>query len=113
MHEMSIAQSLIEILREEMAKHGAKTLKTVHLRIGQLSAIVPEALSFCFQVSTDGTDMADAKLVMDIVPLQGYCPECRREFEIKEYHFVCPFCGATEVETIAGQDLTIVDMEVD
>jgi hydrogenase nickel incorporation protein HypA/HybF len=113
MHEMSIAQSLIEILREEMEKHDAKKLRTVHLRIGQLSAIVPEALSFCFQVSTDGTEMAGAKLVMDIIPLQGYCPACQREFEIKEYQFICPFCGTTKIETIAGQDLAIVDMEVE
>lgn len=113
MHEMSIAQSLIEILAEEMEKHGAKTLRAVHLRIGQLSAIVPEALSFCFQVISEGTEMAGAKLVMDIVPLQGYCPRCEKEFEIKEYHFVCPMCGSTKIETIAGQDLAIVDMEVE
>jgi hydrogenase nickel incorporation protein HypA/HybF len=113
MHEMSIAQSLIQILKEEMEKHGAKTLRTVHLRIGQLSAIVPEALSFCFQVATDGTEMEGAKLVMDIIPLQGYCSACQKEFEIKEYHFICPFCGTTKIETIAGQDLAIVDMEVE
>jgi hydrogenase nickel incorporation protein HypA/HybF len=113
MHEMSIAQSLIEILAEEMEKHGARTLRTVHLKIGQLSAIVPEALSFCFQVISEGTEMAGANLVMDIVPLQGYCPGCDKGFEIKDYHFACPLCGGTNIETIAGQDLAIVDMEVE
>ena len=113
MHEMSIAQSLMEILREEMEKHGAKSLRSAHLHIGQLSAIVPEALSFCFQVISEGTEMAGAKLIMDIVPLRGHCPGCQKEFEIEDYHFACPFCESTKIETIAGQDLAVVEMEVE
>ncbi len=113
MHEMSIAQSLIEILGDEMEKHDAKVLKSVRLRIGRLSAIVPEALSFCFQVMTDGTAMAGAELLMEVIPLTGRCPECQKEFEIEDYRFICPTCGSGRIETIAGQDLSIVDMEVE
>jgi hydrogenase nickel incorporation protein HypA/HybF len=113
MHEMSIAQSLMEILREEMAKHDAKVLKSVHLQIGQLSAIVPEALSFCFQIMVEGTEMEGAKLAMDVIALRGRCPECQKEFEIEDYHFACPTCGSVRIETIAGQDLAVVDMEVE
>jgi hydrogenase nickel incorporation protein HypA/HybF len=113
MHEMSIAQSLMEILREEMTKHDAKVLKSVHLQIGQLSAIVPESLSFCFQIMVEGTEMEGAKLVMDVIPLRGTCPECRKEFEIQDYHFACPTCGSVKIETISGQDLAVVDMEVE
>jgi hydrogenase nickel incorporation protein HypA/HybF len=96
-----------------MEKHDAKVLKSVHLRIGQLSAIVPEALSFCFQVMAEGTEMDGAQLVMDVIPLRGHCPECRKEFEIEDYHFVCPTCRSTKISTIAGQDLAVVDMEVE
>lgn len=113
MHEMSIAQGLIEIIEEEMEKHGAKTLRSVHLRIGQLSAVVPEALSFCFEVITEGTALQGARLYMEIVPLKGYCPGCEAEFEIVDYAFVCPSCGSTRIETTAGRDLSIVELEVD
>ena len=57
MHEMSIAQSLIEIIEEEMKKHDAKYLRSVRLNIGQLSAVVPESLSFCFEVITSDTPL--------------------------------------------------------
>ena len=113
MHEMSIVQSLIEILREEMLKNDAKTLRSVRLNIGQLSAIVPDSLSFCFEIITEGTDLEGARLIMDIIPLRGYCPGCKDEFEIRDYTFICPSCGNKEIETIAGQDLSIVEMEVD
>ncbi len=43
MHEMSIAQSLIDIISEEMIKHNASVLKSVRLNIGQMSGIVLDA----------------------------------------------------------------------
>jgi len=82
---MSIAQSLIQILQEEMAKHGAATLRSVRLSIGEMSAIVPESLSFCFEIITQGTPLEGAKLLMDRIPLKGYCPDCDQPFEIKDF----------------------------
>jgi hydrogenase nickel incorporation protein HypA/HybF len=113
MHEMSIAQSLISILQEEMAKHGASTLRSVRLSVGEMSAIVPESLSFCFEIITQDTPLEGAKLLMDRIPLKGYCPECDHPFDIKDFVFVCPTCGSTHIETIEGQELSIVEMEVE
>jgi hydrogenase nickel incorporation protein HypA/HybF len=113
MHEMSIAQSLIDILHEEMAKHGAATLRSVRLSVGELSAIVPESLSFCFEIITQGTPLEGAKLLMDRIPLRGYCPQCEETFDIKEFVFICPTCGSPNIETIEGQELSIVEMEVE
>ena len=113
MHEMSIAQSLIEIIKDEMVKHDAKVLRSVRLNIGQMSAIVPDSLSFCFQVITEGTELAGAEIRMDVIPLTGFCRECKKDFEIIDYEFSCSHCGSTEIEATGGQDLSIVEMEVD
>ena len=113
MHEMSIAQSLINILQEEMEKHGAKTLRSVRLSIGEMSAIVPESLSFCFEIITQGTPLEGARLLMDRIPLKGYCPECEQPFDIENFVFICPTCGSTRIGTIEGQELSIVEMEVE
>ena len=112
MHEMSIAQSLIEIIEEEMQKYDARILRSVRINIGQMSAIVPNALSFCFEVITAGTELEGARLIMDIIPLKGCCHACEGEFEIKDYAFICPACGSTKIETIEGQNLSIVEIEV-
>jgi len=110
---MSIAQNLIDILREEMTKHRVKTLRSVHLNIGQMSAIVPDALLFCFQVITDGTELEGVRLIMDVVPLMGYCHACKKEFEIKDYTFLCPICGGTKIDTIGGQGMSVVEMDAE
>ena len=113
MHEMSIAQGLLDIIKEEMDKHHATVLRSVRLNIGQLSAIVPESLSFCFEIMTAGTELEGAKLNMEMIPLRGTCRSCKREFEIKDYAFECPYCDSKDIDTISGQELSIVEMEVD
>lgn len=112
MHEMSIAQNVVDIIREEMRKCNATVLKSVRLNIGQMSAVVPDAFSFCFKVITEGTEIEGADLIMDVIPLRGYCRKCGNEFDILNYAFSCPSCGDTNIETIAGRDLSIVEMEV-
>ena len=82
MHEMSIAQNMINIIQEEMRKRHSNTLKSVHLRVGTMSAVVPDSLSFCFDLITKGTDFEEAELIIDIIPLMGFCKECTNEFEI-------------------------------
>lgn len=113
MHEMSIAQSIIDIVREEMEKHNARVLRSIRLSIGQMSAVVPESLSFCFKVITTGTEFEGAKLIMEIIPIRGYCPQCKREFTIEDFNFECPFCKDTDIDITGGQDLSIVELEVD
>ena len=113
MHEMSIVQSLIDIIKEEMEKNNARTLRSVRLHIGQMSAVVPDALSFCFEVITTGTELEGARLNMDVIPLEGFCRKCEDKFQIEDYAFACPACGSSEIEVIGGQDLSIVEMEVD
>ena len=112
MHEMSIAQSLVEILQDEMVKHHAQSLKSVTLHIGQLSAIVPESLSFCFEVITSGTNMEGAKLQTEIIPLKARCLDCESVFEIENYAFHCSHCGSVNLDMESGRDLSIIDMEV-
>ena len=110
MHEMSIAESLIDIIKEEMEKHDVKVLKSIKLEIGQLSAIVPASLSFSFDVMIKGTNLEGAELLMEMVPLKATCKDCNETFEITDYTFICPHCKSKDIRTIAGHELTIVEM---
>jgi len=58
-------------LKKRCAKNNATVLKSVLVHVGQLSAIVPESLSFCFEVMTSGTELEGAKLNMEVIPLTG------------------------------------------
>lgn len=118
MHEMSLATSLIDIVREEMRKHGVARLSLVRLRCGALANVVPEALSMAFEVLTDGTDLAGARLEMTEEPLRLACGKCGREYSPEASAAAifspCPFCGE-EIghRVLAGKELYIEHMEVE
>jgi hydrogenase nickel incorporation protein HypA/HybF len=117
MHEMSIAQSLVSIIEQEMQKHGVTRLKKAVLRHGRLAGVVPDALSFAWDAVTPGTPLEGAELVMEEVPLVVRCRSCRLEFEPKETHVilaVCPGCGE-EVghEIVSGKEMHLQSIEAE
>ncbi|RQD65494.1 hydrogenase maturation nickel metallochaperone HypA [Desulfonatronovibrio magnus] len=116
MHEMSIAHSLVEIIKQEMAKHGVTRLIRVKVKYGRISAIVPEALQTAFEAMTMDTDLQGAILEIEEVPLQARCRECRKEFapEGDLLIMTCPHCRAEfGHEIISGKDLYIDELEAE
>jgi hydrogenase nickel incorporation protein HypA/HybF len=113
MHELSIAQNIINIVRAEMRRYDAKILKSVRLEIGAMSSVVSDSLSFCFDALISDTEFEGARLIIDIIPLHGICAGCDIEFEIKDYCFKCPFCMGRDITTVSGRELSIVEMEID
>ena len=112
MHEMSIAQSILDIVQEEMARHQVDQLASINIAVGKLSAIVPSSLSFCWQVLTDQSDMAGVTLNIREVPLTYMCTECGQNFTSPEMVFTCPHCDADTPMLTAGRDMTIESIEV-
>lgn len=108
MHELGITQSIIEIC----AKHaeGAKVLR-VTLEIGRLTAVMPDAIRFCFDVCTEGTALGGAALDIVDVAGRGRCRSCQREIEMNDFLVSCD-CGSIDIECIAGEALRIKEMEV-
>ena len=113
MHEMSIVQNLVAIVEEEMVKNNASRLISVRVKIGELSGIVPEALSTCFEIYTSKSDLKGAVLKMEIEPLIGSCRKCNEKFKIIEYDFSCPECDSADIDMISGREMSIVEIEVD
>jgi hydrogenase nickel incorporation protein HypA/HybF len=111
MHELAIAESLLRIVQDESRKHGLQRVNQVRVRIGQLSTIVPRALSFSFEAISQGTLAEGAHLAMEMVPVTAHCQDCDADFEIENYLFLCPQCGGTLVMLLSGRELEIVDIE--
>ncbi|WP_035041391.1 hydrogenase maturation nickel metallochaperone HypA [Desulfovibrio sp. X2] len=117
MHEMSIVQSLQDIIRQEMGRHGVTRLLAVRVVHGRLTNVVPEALEFAWEVMTKDTDMEGARLETEEIPLKLRCGGCRREFEPEDITAVlapCPVCGEQiGHEVVAGRELHIAHIEAE
>jgi hydrogenase nickel incorporation protein HypA/HybF len=113
MHEMGMAYSVINTVRAEAARsHGPRPRK-VGLRIGKLAAVDPEALRFCFEALTRGTDLESVELEIEIRPRRHHCRGCGTEFEVKDYDFACPQCRGSDSECISGDELEVAYLEVE
>lgn len=108
MHELAITQSLVDAVIEQTA--GAPIV-AVHVRIGQLSGVVPDAMRFCFEVITDGTPLQGARLDVDEPGGRARCRVCAMEFDQPDLVLLCP-CGSADVEVLAGRELTVASVEV-
>lgn len=113
MHEMSIAQSILKIALSEAQKNGAKKLKTVRIRAGELRGIVPSQLSFFFQFITKDTPAEGATLDVETVPIKGKCKSCENVFMVENYEFICKQCQSKDVDVLQGMELAVKEIEIE
>ena len=112
MHELAIANSIMNTVLDEARKHDYKSVTAIGLRIGALTDVVPEALEFGFSAIAGGTLLEGARLEIENVPVQGKCSGCGETFEVKGFVFVCPGCGSSDIAVEKGQELDIAYIEV-
>jgi hydrogenase nickel incorporation protein HypA/HybF len=112
MHEMSVAQNIVDIVQEHMPDGTETGVRIVRLRIGKMAGIVTDSLEFCFEVITQGTPLQNAQLEIHTEPLVIRCNTCTRTSEIDEPIFLCPECGSAEVKVESGMELHISEIEL-
>ena len=113
MHEMGIAMQIVEIAIDSIPPNlRGEKVERVNLKVGKLSAIVPESLRFCFDVVARDTALAGAKLDIKEIPVKARCRDCRFEWTIDGPVFVCKKCHSGAIDIIAGRELDIESIEI-
>jgi hydrogenase nickel incorporation protein HypA/HybF len=109
MHELSITRSVVAIVAERAA--GQRVIR-VRLEIGQLSAIVPDAIRFCFDLCAKGTSVEGAALEIVEIPGLGRCDGCGAEVGLAAPVGRCPACAGA-LRIAAGEEMKIREMELE
>ena len=108
MHELAIAESVVSTV---LARTADRPVAVVHLRVGRLVGVVPDALTFCFDLATAGTPLEGASLEIEVEPGRARCRSCCDDFGLEDAVLLCP-CGSADVEVLAGRDLAVRSVEV-
>ncbi|MDQ7835760.1 MAG: hydrogenase maturation nickel metallochaperone HypA [Humidesulfovibrio sp.] len=115
MHELSLIQSMIDIIREERVKHGMERIMRVRVVNGALSGAVSDALSFGWECLTQEGELKGVALEIIDQPLRVACGSCGLEFEPEDKQYMpCPSCE--EIlghDIISGKELYIEEIEAD
>jgi hydrogenase nickel incorporation protein HypA/HybF len=113
MHELSIALAILEVAEEEAGKRGGR-VAAVHLKLGQLSGVVTEALRSAYELAREGTPMAGAELIIEDVPVVIRCATCAEDrAPASPWTLCCPACGTPSNDVVRGRELEVAALEIE
>ncbi|GAA6168173.1 hydrogenase maturation nickel metallochaperone HypA [Sessilibacter corallicola] len=112
MHEMSIAEGVIQVIEEQAKAQAFSKVKALWLEVGPMSMVESDALRFCFEAVSKSTIAEGA--VLEIIELkgQGWCLNCHNTVEIEKRFDECPKCGSYQIQVTSGDELRIKELEV-
>ena len=108
MHELSITQSVVDAIVERM---GDARIHRVRVEVGRLSGVVPDAMTFCFEIVTAGTSLEGAVLEFEQPAGTAECRACGCAFGTGEVLPLCDGCGSADVAVTGGAGLRILEVE--
>ncbi len=111
MHELAIAQSLLEIVTDESEKHGLTKIKKIKLQVGAFAAVVPDSLTFCFELVSRDTVASGAEIEIETVGIAARCDKCDFTFEVQDQVFICPRCDDPVFELVSGRELSVLSID--
>jgi hydrogenase nickel incorporation protein HypA/HybF len=116
-HELSVALEILDIAEREARKAGARGVKAIRLRLGDLSGVERESLLFSFDAVKGEKELTrGAALEVIRVPAKVRCRPCGGEFEAapgRGPFVACPGCGGFDTSLVEGRELSILDLEVE
>lgn len=113
MHELSVAQQLVELVVAELGDEAAARVRAVTLRLGALSGVASEALLSVYGAAAAGTPLRDSTLAIDPVAAAVFCRRCDREHELPGVQSLrCPACHSGDAHVTRGRELEVLSVEV-
>ncbi len=112
MHELSVAQSILDIVNQYVPADRSNAVKSVKLRIGELSGVVPDSLEFCFSAIISDTPLRGTTLEIERVPFTLHCKRCSNTFTSEYGVVICPTCGGDSTEIVDGTEMQVVEIEL-
>jgi hydrogenase nickel incorporation protein HypA/HybF len=112
MHELSIAEEIISITKQYLSKEDNFSVKTIKVKIGKLSNVLPDSLEFCYYALIDDTLLKGSKLEIENIPITIECEDCREISKVDDTNFLCSKCNSSFVRIISGSEMLISEIEL-
>jgi hydrogenase nickel incorporation protein HypA/HybF len=113
MHEMSIAEGILDVVEDAARSQGFAKIKEIRLEIGNLSGVEVEALDFCLDVVLKNSLAEGARVELERVPGSGWCMACGETVPIAALYDPCPKCGGYQVQATGGTEMRVKDLLVE
>jgi hydrogenase nickel insertion protein HypA len=113
MHEYSIVQALLNQCEDIAKENKATKITKVITKIGVMSGVETHLLQVAFDTFKEKSICDGAEFIMNVQKLKVRCRECNDEYEIDEINYKCRSCGHLGVDTIDGEDMYLMTLEME
>lgn len=113
MHEMSLCESVLQVIEQQAEAQQFRRVTAVWLEIGALSGVEPEAMRFCFDVVMQGSLADGARLEIMDAPGVAWCLLCAQNVAVRQLYDQCPHCGSHQLQIVGGDQMRIKELEVE
>lgn len=112
MHEMSLAEGILQIVADAARASDARQVRTVRLELGALSHVERDALAFCFDAVTRDSVAEGARLEVLETPGRAWCMPCGASVPLQRLGDACPHCGSYQLQVTQGEEMRVKDIEI-
>jgi hydrogenase nickel incorporation protein HypA/HybF len=113
-HELTVTQSILEIVLRHSQQAGARRVLAVNLVIGDLTGFIDDSIQFYFDFLTRETLAAGARLEFERIAPRVRCYACQAEYVPPNSRlWTCPECDALGGEVIAGKEFYVASIEIE
>ncbi|MBI4284689.1 MAG: hydrogenase maturation nickel metallochaperone HypA [Chloroflexi bacterium] len=113
MHELSVTQSMLDIVLEQAKRAEARRVARINLIIGEMTGVVGDSVSFYLDILSKGTIAEGAAVNIKSIPATAKCRKCGSIFELGEHDWTCPACQGDSFEIVGGPELFVDSIEVE
>ena len=112
MHELSLAQNIIDSIRENVAVEKLPMVRSVKVKIGEGSGVVPDSLIFAFDAIVQDTVLSSSRIKPVIIPFTVRCKDCHKDSVNGSGEMICSNCDSMNVKIISGTELIVHQIEL-
>ena len=113
MHELSVTENILEIAVRHARQAQAARVTDIHIIIGQLSSIVDDSVQFYWDMISEGSLCAGAKLHFERRPARLTCNECGNSYTLQGELMACPSCNSAQVTVVSGEEFLLDSIEIE
>ncbi|MGQ0466359.1 MAG: hydrogenase maturation nickel metallochaperone HypA [Sporichthyaceae bacterium] len=110
MHELALCAAIADIAGR---RAGDRRVEVVHLKVGQLRQVVPDALTFCWSMLVEDTDLAGAALDLDRIDAVLECRTCGARTGVGfPPTLACGRCAGFDIAVLAGEEFEVTALDL-
>lgn len=110
MHELSIAEGILEIVERTAAQNDIKRVKAVSIAVGELAGVDIDALRFAWTSVRRGGPADGAELRIERPAGKAWCLQCGKTVPLARFGDPCPSCGGYQLEPTDGMQMRVCDI---